>query len=79
MSVGTGEASRRQVGGRQELNTDDGPAAKITNLQPWSQSVNPGTNGPPASTTSPRPLSFLRPLPPRAAAVPPWLKRTRRM
>ena len=44
-------------------------AAKITNLQPWSQSLNPGTNGPPASTTSPPPLSFLRPLPPRAAAA----------
>ena len=59
-----------------EQNTHDGwLAAKITNLQPWSQSVNPGTNGPPASTTSPRPLSFLRPLPP--AAVPRlWLKRT---
>ena len=75
MSVGNAAEAKARGGrsknAKQQQHSDDGPAAKITNLQPWSQSVNPGTNGPPASTTSPRPLSFLRPLPPRPAAVPP--------
>ena len=66
-------------GAHASKHTDDGPAAKITNLQPWSQSVNPRTTGPPAaSTTSPRPLSFLRlTLTTLGRCEPPWMKRTR--